>query len=290
MRLIYALGGGLGHATRACQLAADLNTLGHKTQVLLPAAKRWLADRLEVASAPVAPTNDRQHLRRQVLQTLMRTGAVELIVDALPNGVLDELRPLPAALSCTALLRCHRAIQAGALTEHLRQFTRCVDLEPQLHWRPPDIHASALGPVARVLPAGVPCDVALVGSDPHLARFMVRLAARLQWAGVDVKLVQSHVDAPAPPLPQARVVVGPAGYNLTYELARTRRWHVAIPRPRAHDDQYSRAAAVAHVAKSPKDCQTLVEQLLYEAQPRAHLQVFAPDTLAEHLLREPVTA
>jgi hypothetical protein len=81
------------------------------------------------------------------------------------------------------------------------------------------------------------------------------------------------------------VVVGPAGFNLTYELVRTGAWHIALPVPRHYDDQRRRAEQVALLPSSPEAVERRVLALLAHAGPRPPpCAVWPMDRLAEHLL------
>lgn len=85
----------------------------------------------------------------------------------------------------------------------------------------------------------------------------------------------------------AKVLIGPAGFNLSYEAQAMHTWHIALPRVRSHDDQARRAEAVAHVPRSPEAVERLTLQLLQQdalAPRRAPLH--SADALAELLLAE----
>ncbi|HBQ10735.1 MAG TPA: hypothetical protein DEF51_05945, partial [Myxococcales bacterium] len=55
------------------------------------------------------------------------------------------------------------------------------------------------------------------------------------------------------------VIVGPAGFNLTYEARAAGLTHLAVPRPRRFDDQARRAEAVATRVRSPRHLLRLLQ-------------------------------
>ncbi|MCB9753561.1 MAG: hypothetical protein H6713_26765 [Myxococcales bacterium] len=105
----------------------------------------------------------------------------------------------------------------------------------------------------------------------------------------DTTLLPAPSPAPAPLdaglLLGARVIVGAAGYNLTYEALALGRWHVALPRPRRFDDQRRRAQALALVPRSPIELERVVVRLARSAAPRESATVVREvDELAVALL------
>lgn len=281
--VLYALGGGSGHAVRACSLARALERRGTSAVVLLPDDKLPLAERLGARAWPLARSERQGALRARVERALSRLAPAHLVVDALPDGVLGELAPLPPVPRTTLLLRLHRRVDARSVNA----FDDVFDLEPHLAWRPPGLPASSFAPVARA-PAsrGTSVDVALyAGTDAGLRGFFERLSRRLRSHGYNVALVEGQ-----PRIPDAldglspHVVVGAAGYNLVYEAARAGAWHVAIPRPRAFDDQRRRAQAVAEIAESPDDVEARVLARLDDGERPQSVEIASFDALAARVL------
>lgn len=268
--VLYALGGGFGHAVRACSLARALERRGSRAVVLLPEGKVTVAEAVGARCHPLARRSSASALRADVDAALSALSPSHLIVDALPAGVLRELTPLPDVPRRTLLLRLHTRLAAS----DTRGFHDVIDLEAHLDWRPGGIAAESFPPVtaaAATTTGTLPsADVALLpGGDPRLASFLKRLADSLRRRDLRVAVDDG---CPAPPSQWVssgpRVVVGAAGYNLVYETLAHGVWHVAIPRPRAFDDQRRRASAVAEVASSPHDVERRVLQHLERAQPR----------------------
>ena len=82
----------------------------------------------------------------------------------------------------------------------------------------------------------------------------------------------------------AKVVVGPAGYNLTYELSALGIWHLALPAARQYDCQELRAQRLAVVAHSPGAVERRVRAWLDQGVARRPGSVRAMSDLAAVLL------
>lgn len=283
--ILYALGGGFGHTVRACLLASAIERHGASATVLLPHARQPLAALLGARAWPITRSDDASALRARVDDALRRLAPSQLVVDALPAGVLGELSTLPAVPRRTLLLRLHKRLD----TTGLDAFDDVIDLEAHLAWRPSAIRASSFAPVARE-PAQVDrsslVDVALLaGADERMGAFFERLAPRLRAHGCRVVVARG-----APRAREAldgrkpRVVVGAAGYNLVYEAARAGVWHVAIPRARAFDDQRRRAEAMAEVAAGPRDLERRVLARLDEGARPHVVEAGSFDALAARVL------
>lgn len=177
----------------------------------------------------------------------------------------------------------------------------------------PDVDVGAVGAANVETVDNV--DVLMVSSmsDPVLDQFLRRLAERLRRAGLSTTCIipdqpmsseranplahsHSHSHSHAASLVQstsfryasiqrAHVVVGAAGYNLTYECARAGTWHVSVPRPRRLDDQHLRARAMAITSSSPRTLEDNVRALIERGVRRTrHLTVHSCTALAQHLL------
>lgn len=311
--VIYALGGGAGHAVRGAHLSAALADLGVASTVLCAAhAARWargVASRVVAlgpeppeaargsAAAPCAavapcaagvPRRDvaleRAALRREVEQVLDETQADVLLVDTFPNGILSELTPLPRVARRVLMTRLRRV--DPAFTAGRAAFDLVLDLEPNLGWLTGQ--AVACGPVARALAsaagpgiaaAAPSADVLIVASEPSqrsaLARFRGRLGdLRTEWVAPGEGLLASY---------PARLVIGPCGYNLCYELAAAGIWHVAVPAKRRYDDQRARAERLGLNVLGPEALERRVRALL-QAGERAKLPILSHAQLAAELV------
>ncbi|MCC6526075.1 MAG: hypothetical protein IT373_25735 [Polyangiaceae bacterium] len=271
--LVYALGGGRGHAVRGSVLAAALRRCGAEARVLVPSSAVEVPALLGVPCVPCPRPRDAAALRRFVLDTCERHAVHVLLVDTFPEGLLGELCLGPAGPPRVGLLRCRRDAASESFLRGVRQLRLALDLEPHLGWLPRAVAAEALGPVTRPLaPTPSPVDVLVVASEPALVPTLRRLSLRLGEQGMRValaaegRLVAPGVDRPAFPLPPsflgAKVVVGAAGFNLTYEAHTQGAWHVALPRARSHDDQRRRAAALGRTVDGPLALERLVARLV----------------------------
>jgi hypothetical protein len=255
--LYYALGGGLGHLTRARKV---LEALG--TDATLLTASRFADDPRVTGGLPVLRVprqlgRDRDRFRDWLDGTLAALRPAELIVDSFPGGILGELcgMALPPARHVARRLRW--ADYAERLNGPLPRYDVIYELEPLAAE-----HAQALtGPVERlrlpVAPAGTPLLdephwlVVHSGPDHELGRLIelaadaprivvvsprrpARLPRRAQWR--DVYPVAPH-------LAHAQRIVTAAGFNLMQETAHLRDRHTFEPFERALDDQFARSGA-----------------------------------------------
>ena len=149
--LIYALGGGRGHATRAGLLCQAFEAAGHQVHALVrEGAEAWAGD----AAIPVGRQGGAE-LSETVKAAIATHQPDALLVDVFPGGLLDELEPangelfgVPAAL----MLRLHNEVDTDGFKALARGYALRIDLEPSLDWMPADLDALPLGPVARALP------------------------------------------------------------------------------------------------------------------------------------------
>jgi hypothetical protein len=107
--LIYALGGGLGHLTRAIALARVAQVAGRSVQVLTNspfAASRSFASVLgsRVSLVRIDPALGRDSVAARVCSWLEPCNFDVLIVDTFPRGLGGELAPMLARLSCPKVL------------------------------------------------------------------------------------------------------------------------------------------------------------------------------------------
>lgn len=271
--LYYALGGGLGHLTRA---RAALAALGESSRVLCasPHAGRFRdLDLLPVPPAARSPAAFRPWLEN-LLQALRPR---DLYLDSFPAGLFGELcgLRLPRGLRLHCLARrldwtAYRRRLDGAPPPLERVWLLEPLADEHLAWLRE--HAAGMAPLALHYPADkqpdhpalLPCLAELapprwlvVHSGPaEEIRELLGYARDMAAAeGVAPRLV---LIAPAPaqcpqgvlhlPLfparsafPLAQRIVTACGFNLMQETAPYRDRHRFLPLPRALDDQYARA-------------------------------------------------
>ncbi len=288
---MYALGGGFGHAVRAGRLARELARQGTRVRVLTAEGRG--AELSGVDHSEIEKPGSPEELRHRIDDEIERFGATRLVVDALCHGVLGELAGPALGIPRTLLLRLHT--QPGDLST----YDAIVDLEPNLQWLPKGIPAVACGPLAPVPdPESDPLvDALLVAPDEQSARFFAKLGRRLDARGLRVTLASggeiAHLgEEPAPAFPLVlgevlpRVVVGGAGYNLTYEALAHGVPHIAIPRPRRFDDQLRRARAVAEVCDDPLALEARIVEIVSGQVTRARGRMRSYADLAALVLGE----
>ena len=279
--LVYALGGGAGHAVRGASLATALERRGTSAAVWVHAERVELARSLGARAIGCERPSSKGELRASLDRVIGELGARRLVVDTFVEGICGELEEPP--LQAVALLRLRRDGARPEVARALGRYARAIDVEPHFAWHGRR-DAEPGGPVARALAReNSGPDVLLAAGDGELRALFARLARRLVAAGLDARLAQDGLlDARAL---SAKVVVGAAGYNLTYELARLGTWHVAVPLRRRFDDQRARAERFARVCASPEALERMVLALVRGGGARAPLDVLAPDDLAALVTR-----
>lgn len=288
MLLYYAMGGGLGHLTRA---RAFLHTLGLEERAALLTSSRFADDPrvtggLRVVRVPDALDGDRDGLRRLLERTIGELGVRRLVVDALPAGILGELalfRP-PAGLELwhvARLLRWERYVADAS--SRLPRFERVYVVE-ELH--PAHRHAlesasEELVPIDLVDPPSAaperlarpePPYVLVVHSGPDEETADLIACARELACSSGAPPPRLVLASPARPagLPPdvtwldsfpatglfvgATRIVAAAGFNTVRQTAPFRTKRFLVPYPRRFDDQFTRAvrAARAETTGRPK--------------------------------------
>lgn len=286
--LIYAPGGGSGHATRAGRLAAALVATGATARVLVGEG-RAAAIRDPRVDVRELPRLDRVSLSRRVHEELEELAAELLVVDALPHGILGELCDDEKRIERALLVRVHKELPP------LDGYARVIDVEPNLDWTTAACSCGPLAPAPR--PVEQEVDVLLVASDVRLVRYFGKLGRRLSARGFSVAVASGSElslwgEEPRASAPldlfrtRPRVLVGPAGYNLTYEALAARVPHLAIPLARRYDDQARRAHAVCEVPEDPEALEARVVAILESDERRVTaLTCVSYDVLARRVLR-----
>jgi hypothetical protein len=279
--LYYALGGGLGHLTRA---RAVVQTLGLRDVTLLTASPfagdpRVTGD-LPVITVPLELAGDLAVLRSWLAALLERRSPKALYLDAFPAGIMGEFSDLalPAGLPIHYLARRlrwaeYRAHAPGPLpplavayilepldAEHDRFVRAQVDsVRPLALQDPPaDLTPADRVRVANLAGSGRPLWL-IVHSDPgdELGELMGYATDLARLEGVSPALVVvaprrpldlpagvAHLDSyPATPLfPLADRLFTAAGFNVMRQAIPYRERHHCLPFARRFDDQFARAA------------------------------------------------
>jgi len=275
MVLLYALGGGLGHLTRARRV---LEALGLDGEAALLTASRYARDPRVTGGVPVIEVpprlgRDRTAFRRWLSATLREVAPDELIVDTFPAGILGELSglELPPSRLVARHLRwpAYRRRLAGPLPRYETAYLIESLATP---------HCDALSAIAqRLEPLPLPLALPAARADtpgeplhdgPHAVVVhsgpadeldeLIELAYEHRSATAAARVVVVSPDAPAhmprgtvwrdvypvvPHLPHAELVLTAAGWGAMHDTASVRDRHRFVPFPRALDDQFARARA-----------------------------------------------
>jgi len=221
LNLVYALGGGRGHATRAFELCRRMGS----GVVFHQAPGEWPSGSVCVGRIGVTA------LREQLLGAL--SGAKRFIVDSFPGGIAHELvgLPIPAGVRTVLVARyVDRAAYADydALAARFDEVWLPYDPE-RCEWDEPPAGVY-IGPVVRPVRLEGSVDTLVIGrGEPASWSALLRDSTR--------------VDGLFDRLPRARRVVAlGAGYNLGWELATAGLKPAFLPQTRRFDDQFRRAA------------------------------------------------
>ncbi len=265
MVLYYALGGGLGHLTRARRV---LSELGLRDRAAILTSSRFSRDPrvmggIPVVAVPATLGRDRAAFARWLSEMLAALRPDELIVDSFPGGILGELCGLALPPARHVARRLRWPAYARRLSGELPRYEEAYVLE-ELH---PSQGLALVGSAVRPLSLGFGevAGVALVdgphvlvvhsGSESELDA-LIEYATEVRDAGSVIVVVSPRRPARLPSaamwhdiypvtpyLAAADLVVSAAGFNVMHELAGMRERHRAIPFPRPLDDQYWRARA-----------------------------------------------
>jgi hypothetical protein len=280
--LYYAMGGGLGHLTRA---RAFLHTLGIAEPVTLLTASPFAADRrvtgdAAVLTVPLALAADATAYRAWLRATLDRLAPSAIYLDAFPAGITGEwcdlplpagtpvyhlarllrwdeyarqLRGAPPPLALTYLLEPLAAEHERWLWQHSR------DLLPLALTDPPAPAGAALArlrerlaaggrPLWLIVHAGPPGEIVELAAYAGEVRRMEGVAPRLVIVApgrpVGLPPAVEQVDFyPATLLfPLADRIFTAAGFNAMRQTEVYREKHRFLPFARRFDDQFRRAA------------------------------------------------
>jgi hypothetical protein len=269
MVLYYALGGGLGHLTRASRVLAALG-LSDRAAVLT--ASRFARDERVVGELPVVEVpavlgRDRAAFRRWLVDALGALAPEELIVDAFPGGILGELceldlpparyvarrlrwsayrRRLPGPLPHYELAHVLEPLAAShaQVVEAVAQRVEGLDLRAA---RSDGSEPLVNGPHTLVVHSGPDEEVAALAeyaSELQPSETLVVVAPQ-RPPTLPGGAVWQDVYPIGPHLPFAELVVTAAGFNAVLDGTAVRDRHRVIPFPRPLDDQFARAKLLA---------------------------------------------
>jgi hypothetical protein len=281
MILYYAIGGGLGHLTRA---RAVMHTLGLGDDVAIMTASRFARDRRVLGPATpveVRPelATDRPAYLRWLRATIDRVEPEAIYIDAFPAGIVGELCgfALPSGVPVVHIARLLRWDRYGAaLTSALPRFDRVHRVEPLT-----DEHALALsGCAADIAPlalddppramepaiesrvraiaaAGSPLWIVLHSGPEAEVEELLRFADRMaRDEAIEPQVIVASQTVPAslperaihldiypatPLLPHAARIITGCGFNAMRQAAPYRERHRFMPFARHYDDQELRA-------------------------------------------------
>lgn len=282
MILYYAIGGGLGHLTRA---RAVLHTLGITGRVAVITASHLAEDPrinrgLDIISVPPELANDGNAYRTWLNTMLAELSPDEIYLDTFPAGILGEFCDLvlPGNARChyiSRLLRWDRYEQV--LHGRPPCFQRAYLLEPIAPRHEEYIHDHSIEthdlrlidpPVASteeleyarrwmselerplwlVIHSGPESEVIELLDYADEMREMEQCAAQIVLvspvASIALPSETIHLDIyPAEPLfPLADRMITGCGFNVMRQTEAYRDRHRFIPFPRRYDDQFLRAA------------------------------------------------
>lgn len=223
--LIYALGGGRGHATRSRNLAG---WFGPEWQVELLWPERL---RTQPCSWPVHYVSGPE----QVQPLLQRLQPDLLLVDTFPRGLMGELTPTGPAWLIGRWLKpdyaARRAVQASL---SLYQAVLNVELTP---WD----GGADVGPVVPPpAPPGEPRRLVWLGSGPPAEQHRLRqlLPPGVTVAAPDLGCARGDL---VELLAAAALVISAAGYNAYHEIVQAGCPVIFWPQSRLYDQQEIRA-------------------------------------------------
>jgi len=260
--LVYALGGGAGHLTRALVLARSLIARG-PVHVLARAGAPQLVDACnEVGIERVDAATPFAEVRARVAELLFAQAPCALVVDTFPGGLGRELDDAVLARAATTTLVA-RYVKRDAYPDYdalAARFDAIVEpyapgASEWIEQDPPGLRWSsrAVGLLARdlAIAQGEPAPIAVLGPIDALTPAM---RARLPH---DARFVEG----PMAVLPSARAYLATgAGYHASYELARAGRPFGLVPRERRFDDQFRRAALLDRAIVCADDVSRLLEE------------------------------
>jgi hypothetical protein len=290
--LVYALGGGLGHATRGLSLARAAARRGHRVHVLVNATRFPLAAVRDAGVTLERVEGGRPEVER-ALSRLLEERFDAWVVDAFPRGLAGELAPrfsdLPGARAWIHRDLAPAYAQRPEVLEAARGYplvlvpgdeeeaplAAVVGARRTAPWLVRD-RAELCPPEEARRRLGVPegqrvVAVSGAGTDAEAAE-MANLASALEAAlGPDVAVRAVRPDGAHWPLlellPGVDVLVGAGGYHTVQEARATGTPLVALARERLYDRQRKRLKSDEY-ADGPEEVLRKVRALLGSGTPR----------------------
>ncbi|WP_431687502.1 hypothetical protein [Hahella sp. NBU794] len=282
MIFFYALGGGLGHITRAQAL---IHTLGFDEPVTLAMSSSWnqteppLSSQFHPLRAPREISKDPAEVRRWLSAALAQKTYRRIIIDAFPGGLLGELCDFPfppgaELIHCARLLHWDRysALLHGALPryrqgfrleplrdDHMKALSACCDSIDSLRlndppYDPPASHSVQIDslepPLWLIVHAGSTEEIlelaALAQDSATLEKTFPKLMLLSPQRPDELPAEIDHrCEYPATPwFAKAHRIFSACGFNTVRQLQPYRHKHRFLPFPRRFDDQFARAAAL----------------------------------------------
>ncbi len=270
----YAMGGGLGHLTRA---RAVLHTLGLEEHSVLLTSSRHGTDPRVVGAVPlihVPPELDGHpaELRLWLDSRLSELRPASLILDTFPAGILGELDDLP--VKDTRILHVARRLRWRAYSEMIGPrppriettwVTEPLEAEHRSFLEAQSDRVESLelvDPPEAATPAEIEGTFWLVvhaGPEEEVVQLLLYAAEMQQMERCEAPIVlASPVEPEGVGVPFRRVPLFPAsgwfaaasrvisgcGFNVMRQMAPWREKHRYLPFERRFDDQFARAAAV----------------------------------------------
>ena len=278
--LIYALGGGWGHLTRAAALASAL--LPHRATILANSPYLGIA-REAMPELSIVPVSSRE----EVVERIANRAPDALIVDTFPRGLGGELVALLP--DCRFRILIHRDLSAQYVAwGNLREFVAnhydyvlCPGESAPFDNLP---HASMTAPwlIREPQPVQNPARVVVCASgNAEEMPWYGEVTDSLASLNIDVRCI-AHDRPPGCPedrwvrywpaidwIAGADVVVGGAGYNTVNECSATGTPLIARPWPRKYDRQRLRAERAEGVTlvDSPNEAATATVKALSLPRP-----------------------
>lgn len=289
--LLYALGGGWGHLTRAVALARALSSQGRALHILTnsPYASRISSAIPELNLITLPPDMPADRARKEALRVIHDAAPQCLIVDTFPRGLGGELAQVIETLAPKRVL-IHRDLNPRYVAAlNLRDFVR---RHYDLILIPGEVEGRAFAdlPAAR---ATAPWLIPASGKSSEAIDILICAAGdrrELPWYGKVASLLRARCVAPVCPpgcppelwidhwpavdlIANARVVVGGAGYNTIHECLTYQVPLIARPWVRQYDRQWLRARRASRrgrviVVRDPEQAASAALNELHAAPPR----------------------
>jgi hypothetical protein len=238
--LVYALGGGAGHLTRAYGLGRAALARGHQVEILAGGSfNPWLVERLPgVTVTHLDPARGNEACAAAVRARVRRGDFDRLIVDTFPRGLLGEL----PALSVPRVLVARPLVPGYADRAEVRAAIASYDLVLTPDWLVRDdaellpaaearrrLGVSDERPVALVLGTGThaECQELATFSAPPSVHLCYFGPQRPYWPALEL---HAGID----------LLVAAAGWNTVAEARACGTPLLARVRPRTYDDQAAR--------------------------------------------------